>query len=154
MSPVVKFKQLSANAILPQYQSEGAAGMDLHWSGKIGPRGTLAESDGFVTCEPMLFGTGIAIEIPPGFEGQIRPRSSSGRDGIHCHFGTIDSDYRGELFVRLQLLSGDPDDSHRIWVGDRIAQLVIAPVSRARIEVVAELSMTKRGEGGFGSTGK
>ena len=107
--------------------------------------------DEFEIGKSALFCTGLSVEIPEGFEGQIRPRSSLGKHGVHCYFGTIDSDYRGELMIRLQLITGEAWD---VFKGDRIAQLVIAPVARATIQEVDELSETARGAGGWGSTGR
>lgn len=140
----VKFKKLRDNAKVPQYMTEGAAGMDLYclngytlYPGKVAP-----------------FETGLAIEVPPGFEAQVRPRSSLAcKSGVTVANspGTIDSDYRGEIVVFLKNTS---DDQVTIFGGDRIAQLVIAPIVQAEIEVVEELSGTARGTGGFGHTGR
>ena len=97
--------------------------------------------------------TGWAIELPPGYEAQVRPRSGlASRHGVTVVNapGTIDSDYRGEIVVLLVNLGKEP---HTLMPGDRVAQIVIAPVSRATIEEVAELSETVRGTGGFGHTG-
>ncbi len=98
--------------------------------------------------------TGFAIEIPPGFEGQVRPRSGLAfKEGVTVINapGTIDADYRGEIKVILVNLGNDS-----VWIhhGDRIAQLVIAPVIRAEVEEVDSLEETTRGEGGFGHTGR
>ena len=98
--------------------------------------------------------TGLAIALPEGFEGQVRPRSGLAlRHGITCINapGTIDADYRGEIQVLLVNLSGEPFTLKR---GERIAQLVVAPVVRAELEEVDTLPTTPRGEGGFGSTGR
>ena len=128
---------------LPAYASSGAAGMDV-----------LAAED--VTLPPggrHAIATGLALAIPPGYEVQVRPRSGLAlKHGISVPNtpGTIDSDYRGELKVILINLSAAPFAVHR---GDRIAQLVLAPVTRAAWEEVDELDQTARGEGGFGSTG-
>lgn len=128
---------------LPAYATEGAAGMDV-----------LAAED--VTLAPgarHAVATGLAVAIPPGFEIQVRPRSGLAlKHGISVPNtpGTIDSDYRGELKVILINHSSDAFDVRR---GDRIAQLVLAPVTRASWLKVDELDETARGEGGFGSTG-
>ena len=128
---------------LPAYASSGAAGMDV-----------LAAED--VTLPPggrHAIATGLALAIPPGYEVQVRPRSGLAlKHGISVPNtpGTIDSDYRGELKVILINLSAAPFAVHR---GDRVAQLVLAPVTRAAWEEVDELDQTERGEGGFGSTG-
>ena len=98
--------------------------------------------------------TGIAVEIPHGCEGQIRPRSSMGRRGIIIPNapGTIDSDYRGEIMILLMYLG--PDEATVIRHGDRIAQLVIVPVLQVGFNIVDDFDASHRGEGGFGSTGK
>ena len=130
---------------LPQYQSAHAAGMDL-----------LADIEADLVLQPLerrAVPTGLAIELPPGFEGQVRPRSGLAlRHGITCLNtpGTIDPDYRGEVLVILANLSAAPYTLRR---GDRIAQLVIAEVCRAELVESPELTPTRRGPGGFGSTG-
>ena len=104
--------------------------------------------------ERALVPTGIALAIPPGYEGQIRPRSGlSKKQGVTVlnSPGTIDSDYRGELKVLLVNLGHGPVQVHP---GDRIAQIVFAPVERVSLVEVRELGYTQRGDGGFGSTGK
>jgi len=136
---------------LPAYATAGAAGADL--------RANLPEGDraAGVTLAPMerrVVPTGLRIEIPDGFEVQIRPRSGLAlRYGITLPNtpGTIDSDYRGPLGVLLVNLGADPVTLHH---GDRIAQMVLAPVARAAFAVVDALSDTDRGAGGFGSTGR
>ena len=128
---------------LPAYATEGAAGMDV-----------LAAED--VTLQPgarHAVATGLSVGIPPGFEIQVRPRSGLAlKHGISVPNapGTIDSDYRGELKVILINLGASAFEVRR---GDRIAQLVLAPVVRASWLKVDELDETARGEGGFGSTG-
>ena len=129
---------------LPRYESDGAAGMDLRADEAF----TLAPG------ERRLVPTGLAMEIPPGHEGQVRPRSGLAvRHGIALVNapGTVDSDYRGEVKVLLVNLGQAPVAFAR---GDRIAQLVVAPVARARVELVEDLAGTGRGSGGFGSTGQ
>jgi dUTP pyrophosphatase len=136
---------------LPSYETKGAAGADLRANLQIEDRET-----GFI-LEPMrraIIPTGLIVEIPEGFEMQIRPRS-----GLAFKFGislpntpgTIDSDYRGPLGVLLINLGRDPFTIHH---GDRIAQAVIAPVLQARFELAQTLTDTARGAGGFGSTGR
>ncbi len=133
----VCFKRLSPHAILPRYQSEHASGMDLH-----------AAIDGPLTIEPgcrAVVPCGFAMSIPHGYEAQVRPRSGLARDhgiSIPNAPGTIDSDYRGAVAVILINLSREPCT---IKPKERIAQMVVAPVSRCRVIEV--------GEGGFGSTG-
>ncbi len=128
----------------PRYMTAGAAGLDL----------CADEAVVLAPGERRLVPTGIAVEIPPGFEGQVRPRSGLAmRHGVGMVNapGTVDSDYRGEVGVLLVNWGADPV---RLARGDRIAQLVIAPVERAEIRLVDELSGTRRGGGGFGSTGR
>ena len=142
----VKILKLNKNVNAPCYQTEGAAGMDL--CAFINEPITLA------SLERKLIPTGFKMELPTGYEAQIRPRSGMsikhGITLINC-VGTIDEDYRGEVCVPIVNLS---KDSFTINNGDRIAQMVIAPVTKAEIKVVTEISDTQRGEGGFGSTGK
>lgn len=152
----INAKRLHPDAVLPAYQTDGAAGMDLCaiedavikplWQGFSG---------NVHHAEHTLISTGIALAIPPGYEGQIRPRSGlAAKHGVTVlnSPGTIDSDYRGEIKVLLINLGSEPVTIKR---GDRIAQLVIAPVARAALVDVGdrELSDTVRGVGGFGSTG-
>jgi dUTP pyrophosphatase len=141
----VRFKRLRGGAVLPRYMTAGAAGMDLS-----------SAADGPVTLAPgarVGVPTGWAIELPPGSEGQVRPRSGlAAKHGVTVVNapGTIDSDYRGELVVLLVNLGREP---HVIAPGDRIAQLVVAPVVQATVEETEALSDTTRGAGGFGHTG-
>ena len=132
---------------LPTYETMGASGMDL--------RANTADQKPVVIAAGAraLVPTGLAIEIPKGFEAQVRPRSGLAfKHGITLlnSPGTIDSDYRGPLGVIL-INHGDADFT--VAHGDRIAQIVFAPVTQARLYVECSLSATKRGEGGFGSTG-
>ena len=136
-----------ADLPLPAYQSAQAAGLDLLAAVPVDAPVTLAPG------ARALIPTGVAIALPPGMEAQVRPRSGlAARHGITVlnSPGTIDADYRGELQVILVNLG---DESFFIGRGMRIAQLVIAPVARARLRVVAELDLTPRGDTGFGSTG-
>ena len=131
---------------LPAYATAGAAGADL-----------LAAVDGELWIEPgarALVPTGLRLAVPKGYEGQVRPRSGLALEhGVVLPNapGTIDSDYRGELKVILQNSGSAPFAVRR---GDRIAQLVFAPVARARFEEVQALEETARGSGGFGHTGR
>lgn len=130
---------------LPERATAGAAGMDL-----------LAALEEPVELPPRaraLIPTGLALAIPDGFEGQVRPRSGlAWKHGVTVANapGTVDSDYRGEVKVNLINLGHEPITIRR---GDRIAQLVIAPVTHAWLDVVGALDETARGAGGFGSTG-
>ena len=129
---------------LPAYATSAAAGLDLR-------------ADQATTLRPgerALVPTGIAIAIPPGYEGQVRPRSGLAlRNGITClnSPGTLDADYRGEVCVILVNLG---QESIELARGERIAQLIVAPVSRAELVHVNELQGTPRGPGGFGHTGR
>lgn len=130
---------------LPTYATPGSAGLDI--------RANLATAITLQPLERFLVPTGLFMEIPQGYEGQMRPRSGLAiKQGITClnSPGTIDSDYRGELKVVLVNLGNEPQT---IQHGDRIAQLVIAKVSQAELVQVAELNSSLRGEGGFGHTG-
>jgi dUTP pyrophosphatase len=134
---------LEPNAEPPTYQTDGSAGMDLR---------SIEEAE-LQPGERKLVRTGIRIEIPPGYEGQVRPRSGLAlRHGISMVNtpGTIDSDYRGEIQVVMINLG---QSVVKLARGERIAQLVICPVARAELEIVDSLEVTSRGEGGFGSTG-
>jgi len=140
----LKIKKLNEEAIIPAYQSEEAAGFDLH----------SIEDYVLKTGERKLINTGLAFEIEAGYEVQIRPRSGLAfKHGITVlnSPGTIDSDYRGEIKVLLINLGSE---DFEIKKGERIAQAVVAPAIQAEIVEVDELNDTKRGKGGFGSTGK
>ncbi|MDX1650919.1 MAG: dUTP diphosphatase [Brumimicrobium sp.] len=131
---------------LPQYETESSAGVDL--------RANLKESYTLQPLERTLVKTGLFLEIPHGYEAQVRPRSGLAlKKGITVlnSPGTIDADYRGEIGVILVNISNDP---YVIEDGERIAQLVFAVVEQAEWEITEELTETNRGEGGFGSTGK
>jgi len=130
---------------LPHYETEGSAGMDL--------RANLEESIFLEPMERKLIPTGLFMEIPIGFEAQIRPRSGlSLKRGLTCvnSPGTIDSDYRGEIKVIMINLSKERQE---IIHGERVAQMVITRYERVQWQLVSELSNTERGTGGFGSTG-
>lgn len=146
--PVVSVMRLAhgADLPLPAYQSAGAAGLDL-----------LAAVEAPLTLAPLeraMVPTGIAIALPEGYEAQVRPRSGlAAKHGIGMVNapGTIDADYRGEIKVLLVNLSAEPFVVAR---GERIAQMVVAPVSRATLTLADALPETTRGSGGFGSTGR
>ena len=129
---------------LPRHQTAGAAGMDLR----------ADEPVDLAPGERRLVPTGIAVAIPPGWEGQVRPRSGLALKfglGMPNAPGTIDSDYRGEVGV---ILVNWGQERVQLARGERIAQLVVAPVTRASLVLVADLPDTGRGGGGFGSTGR
>jgi dUTP pyrophosphatase len=131
---------------LPAYATDGAAGMDI--------RANLAGPVVLQPLERTLVPTGLFIELPDAYEAQIRPRSGLAlKQGITCLNtpGTIDCDYRGEVKVLLINLS---NEAQTILPGERIAQMVLAPVSRGILEEVTVIGATSRGEGGFGHTGK
>jgi dUTP pyrophosphatase len=141
----VKVQLLKQNAILPEKQSAGAAGFDIY-----------ACMDGPLTLSPLeraAIPTGCALEIPPGYEGQVRPRSGLAKNTgltVLNSPGTIDSDYRGEIAVILINLG---KENVTIKNGDRIAQIVFSPVADAVMSAADDLSVTERGGKGFGSTG-
>lgn len=147
MRPILKIARVRKSALpLPAYQSEHAAGIDL--------MADIASTIEMTPRERCAVPTGIAIEIPVGYEGQVRPRSgralSEGLALINSP-GTIDADYRGEVKVLLVNLGERPIT---IEPGDRIAQLIVSPVVRAEIVEVDELAPSTRGPGGFGHTGR
>jgi dUTP pyrophosphatase len=144
VSPLPHFQGLA----LPAYETADAAGMDLRAAVDDGAPVTLA-----VGARAMI-PTGLTIALPAGYEAQVRPRSGlAAKHGITClnSPGTIDADYRGEVKVILINLGQEPFVIKR---GERIAQMIIAPVTRAELKVVDKLDDTKRGAGGFGSTGR
>ncbi|PTM40286.1 dUTP diphosphatase [Bosea sp. 124] len=136
-----------ADLPLPAYESAGAAGMDLRAA--LGPGETIALAPGARALVP----SGLCLQVPEGFEAQVRPRSGlAAKHGVTVLNapGTVDSDYRGEVKVILINHGQEPFAIHH---GDRVAQLVVAPVTRATLVEVAGLDQTGRGAGGFGSTG-
>jgi dUTP pyrophosphatase len=138
----VKFRKMHHEAIAPKYARPGDAGIDLHAC--MGAEVVLNPG------EVRVIHCGVALELPAGFEGQVRGRSGLSKRGIPVHFGTIDSGYRGVIGATLHNLSAD---HFVIKTGDRVAQLVIAPVVTAELVEAEELSETERGERGFGSSG-
>ncbi|MFN3953945.1 MAG: dUTP diphosphatase [Pararhodobacter sp.] len=154
MSVTLKFLRepwADAGVALPGYETPGSAGADIRANLPSGQRATGVV---LAPMQRMIVPTGLRVEIPPGHEMQIRPRSGLAvKHGITLPNtpGTIDSDYRGPLGVALINLGEVP---FTIAHGDRIAQIVIAPVVQARFELTESLSDTARGEGGFGSTGR
>lgn len=142
----LKIKKLREQAVLPQRQTEGSAGYDL--------RACIAADFTLEPGEQAMFPTGLAMEVPVGYAGMIFTRSGLGiKYGIVASngVGVIDSDYRGEVHVGLRNQSKDP---YVVRPGERIAQLIIMPVSLPEVEEVFALTETERGAGGFGSTGK
>jgi dUTP pyrophosphatase len=147
MAPALKIRRVGKSSLpLPAYHSAHAAGIDL--MADLGGRIEMAPG------ERRAVPTGIALEIPEGYEGQVRPRSGRAiAEGLAMvnSPGTIDADYRGEVKVLLVNLGSRPIE---IKPGDRIAQLIISPVVRCDIVEVSELTDTPRGSGGFGHTGR
>jgi dUTP pyrophosphatase len=141
----VQVRCLSGTAILPRYMTDLAAGVDLH--------ADLAAEVSLAPGERTLIPTGLALAIPAGFEGQVRPRSGLAlKKGVALvnSPGTIDADYRGEVGIILINLG---QETITVTPGERIAQLVLAPVVRAEFNKVDELDITRRNAGGFGHTG-
>ena len=142
----IKIKKLNDNATIPTRSHSTDAGLDLYAS----------ESEW--VDEGTLISTGIAVDIPPGYEGTIRPRSGlTSRTGLRVQLGTVDAGYNGELKVIADCIpKGDyVGQTYEVLTGDKIAQLVISPIESPVVEVVDEFdSESERGENGFGSTGK
>jgi dUTP pyrophosphatase len=144
MNQPIKWKRLHPDAHLPRRGTIGASGFDL-----------IACFDGeprMIGSTPVLVGTGIAFDIPRGLDVQVRPRSGLSLQGIVVPLGTIDSDYRGEIFVTMYV--ADAKNHHQVRSGDRIAQLVIGYLPDVEMLEVEEISLTERGDGGHGSTGR
>jgi len=143
---VLKIQRLEHNRFVPEYKTEGAAGMDLC--------AAISEPLVLKPLERALVPTGLKIELEHGYEAQIRPRSGlsikHGITLINC-VGTIDEDYRGEVCIPVVNLS---NETYTIEPDERVAQMIIARVEQAEIKVTTELTATTRGAGGFGSTGK
>jgi len=140
---LIRVKRLRPNARLPERATEGSTGYDLY---------ACLDAPLEVGSEPVRVPAGIAIEAPPGFDVQVRPRSGLSSKGVMVAFGTIDSDYRGELLVTMFALPYR--EPHVVHDGDRIAQMVITRAEHLARELVEELSATARDTGGHGSTGR
>jgi dUTP pyrophosphatase len=146
VAPRVLIQKLRAGAVVPRYMTAHAAGLDLG--------AALDQPIEIAAGQRAAIPTGLAIKLPDGYEAQVRPRSGLARDhGVTLvnSPGTIDADYTGEIVV---LLINHGDRAVRIEPGQRIAQVVIAPVVQAELVEVSELPATARGAGGFGSTGR
>lgn len=140
--PLVCYKRLSPGAKQPTYAKPGDSCADLY-----------AVSDCVLMWgETAVIWTDIALELPFGWEAQVRPRSGMSSRGVIVHFGTIDRGYRGRIGVTMTNLN--QQHAYEVKAGDRIAQLAIVPISQAAFAEVDELAPTERGEGGYGSTGK
>ena len=139
---VLRVQRLRPGARLPERATPGATGFDLYAC----PDGELA-----VGQEPTKVPTGIAVEAPEGYDVQVRPRSGLSSKGVQVTFGTIDSDYRGEVLVTMYVLPYR--EPHVVRPGDRIAQLVVGRTAEVAIVEAEALSASERGSGGHGSTG-
>lgn len=155
---VVKIKKLDENAVIPKYESLGAAAVDL-----------VATSKCYDDLGNVVYGTGLAFEIPDGYAGFIYPRSSLSKYDLSLanSVGVVDSDYRGEVMLKfkptIEFVTHSfavntkegkiPHINEEYNIGDRIGQLIIKPIPRVEFEEVFDLSYTIRGSGGFGSTG-
>ncbi len=139
---VIRVRRLRPGARLPEQATPGSTGYDLY---------ACLDEELVVGQKPTAVPTGIAIEAPPGYDVQVRPRSGLSLKGVQVTFGTIDSDYRGEVLVTMYILPYR--EPHLIRPGDRIAQLVVSRTADVTVEEAGELSSTQRGAGGHGSTG-
>ena len=139
---VLRVQRLRPGARLPERATPGSTGYDLY---------ACPEGEMVIGQEPALVPTGIALEAPPGYDVQVRPRSGLSARGVQVTFGTIDSDYRGEVLVTMYVLPYR--EPHVVRPGDRIAQLVIGRTAEVAIVEVEALSASERGSGGHGSTG-
>lgn len=139
---VLRVQRLRPDARLPERATPGATGYDLY---------ACLDGELVVGQAPARVPTGIAIEAPPGYDVQVRPRSGLSAKGVQVTFGTIDSDYRGEVLITMYVLPYR--EPHIIRPGDRIAQLVVGRTAEVVIEEAGALTGTQRGAGGHGSTG-
>jgi len=129
---------------MPARATDGASGLDLC--------ACLPDGDLVLGPDPVRVPTGVAIEFPHGYDVQVRPRSGLSLKGVGCSFGTIDSDYRGEVLVTMWVFGSRQE--YRLSHGDRIAQLVVARLAELPVEEVEALTPSARGDGGHGSTGR
>jgi len=139
---VLRVQRLRPGARLPERATPGSTGYDLY---------ACPDGEMVIGQEPALVPTGIALEAPPGYDVQVRPRSGLASKGVQVTFGTIDSDYRGEVLVTMYVLPYR--EPHVVRPGDRIAQLVIGRTAEVAIVEAEALSASERGSGGHGSTG-
>ncbi len=140
----VRVKLLRPGARLPSRATAAASGFDIH--------ACLDRASVVLSQVPTLVPTGLALEVPAGFDAQLRPRSGLARLGVLSTYGTLDADYRGELMIALYTTA--PGVAYTVRDGDRIAQLVITQLAEVVFAEAAELSPTARGAGGHGSTGR
>ena len=139
----LRIRKLRAESRIPQRATEDATGFDLY---------ACLDAPLLLARTPQMVPTGVAIEFPRGYDAQVRPRSGLSLKGVGVAFGTVDADYRGELFVTMWTFGAA--DSYELHDGDRIAQLVFAALAPVAVTEVTELSSSARGEGGHGSTGR
>ena len=139
----LRIRKLRAESRIPQRATEDATGFDLY---------ACLDAPLLLARTPQMVPTGVAIEFPRGYDAQVRPRSGLSLKGVGVAFGTVDADYRGELFVTMWTFGAA--DSYELHDGDRIAQLVFAALAPVVVTEVTELSSTARGGGGHGSTGR
>jgi dUTP pyrophosphatase len=139
---VLRVQRLRPGARLPERATPGATGYDLY---------ACPDGEMVIGQEPALVPTGIAVEAPAGYDVQVRPRSGLSSKGVQVTFGTIDSDYRGEVLVTMHVLPFR--EPHVVRPGDRIAQLVVGRTAEVSIVEAEALSASERGSGGHGSTG-
>ena len=141
----LRIRLLRSGAKLPERATAGSTGLDLY--------ACLEDEDAVVVIgpDPILVPTGVALELPVGYDAQVRPRSGLTRRGVIVPLGTIDSDYRGEVMVTMYTVG--TRGPYEVRTGDRIAQLVVARLASVYLVTSAELSETERGHGGHGSTG-
>lgn len=152
--PPLMIRRLDPTLPAPSYARPGDAGLDLRVLLDGAEGHDYTRSPACLRLYPggrVLLRTGLAVAIPPGYQGEIRPRSSLFLRGLHCAHGTIDSGYRGEIRIGVANLGREPIE---LEPGERLAQLVVAPVARCEVVEVEVLDATERGEGGFGSTGR
>ena len=144
MEPVlIRVLKLDPRALVPSRSTTHASGFDLH---------ARLDATLVLTRRPQLVPTGIALETPPGFDVQVRPRSGLSLRGVGVAFGTIDADYRGEVLVTMWTFG--EDERYEVHDGDRIAQLVVGRLADVGFAEASELSASERGDGGHGSTGR
>jgi len=143
VAPALKVQRLHPDARLPARATPGASGLDLY--------ACLPDGEVLLGPDPVRVPAGIAIEFPAGYDAQVRPRSGLSLQGVGVAFGTIDSDYRGEVLVTMWAFGSLKE--HRVRHGDRIAQLVVARLAELPVVEVAALAPTERGASGHGSTG-
>ena len=140
----LKIQRLHPRAQMPARATDGASGLDLY--------ACLPDGDLLLGPDPVRVPAGVAIEVPAGYDVQVRPRSGLSLKGVGCSFGTVDSDYRGEVLVTMWTFGSLRE--HRLSHGDRIAQLVVARLAELPVVEVEALTPSARGGGGHGSTGR